>query len=849
MEVMNRAELTQNDILVGQKSVTRSFGVSDDPMLMSMLSTGFYQRPLRTMIQEVMFNAWDAHRMGNCQHRPIDIYLNETTGLIIRDYGPGIDPGEDDDNMHEIYCMYGGSTKRKMKNQTGGFGLGSKSPFSYTESFTVTSHFGGIKNMYLISRASESNGGKPGMTSLVRVPTTETGLLVTVPLKKGDLLKAYEFVKDVLFLSGIKAMIHLDEEADEYIDSAQLDAGQYLIDENHRQGRIYAVYGGVRYEIPKFHEYESEFEFIELISKGYDLFVGFAPDTLSPLPNREGLNMGEKSKESVKATFELCMERFENLVDPVIKAFFKSVLSCLKAMKIQGNFAFIEVAKYGFDQNAEGRKGQLRELMMKEIPPDVPEDLWMIMTQLVIHQTSNVMRHVEPQRWVIHLVKEFIKAYPECKELAFASLKDEIPKVFPMHHKDQTQTFVSEFTRYKFLRDQMNFIRQMQEEFPDKEDLIPVMRIHEGEDWIPVEWDRGFANVEKTRYGTKKLQQDDVRLARASKGRSLINLWKKKTGQELSFCMMDKTVMIVKNATALKNSNIPSDVQTHNSIMKGQHYYYDGVSVAIPAYIVYERRGAYEKAKEILTNMGFNVYEGKEPERKVYIPKAKQVPVYSLIDPRQSEDWLSRNPNDQIIDPTHFFYATQATLKGYNSSERPERELVYWFRKQNPKLVTINHSRSIETLKNAGAIPFDEGLKVWYDLQSHDINRMMNIIRATRISQWSNLPDDLAKHPLIQLELGMEPVDVSDNAFWHETEGYQYLMNTNFYPLKDLKRKVTSDIEDLWRQDPEAKNIRHMCEVTKVLNSSTISFLWSDTKTTGRDAFVDSVIATLKLFS
>ena len=73
MEVMNSAELTQTDILVGQRSTTRSFGVSDDPMLMSMLSTGFYQNPLRTMIQEVMFNAWDAHRMGNCQHRPIDI--------------------------------------------------------------------------------------------------------------------------------------------------------------------------------------------------------------------------------------------------------------------------------------------------------------------------------------------------------------------------------------------------------------------------------------------------------------------------------------------------------------------------------------------------------------------------------------------------------------------------------------------------------------------------------------------------------------------------------------------------------------------------------------------------------
>lgn len=849
MEVMNRAELTQNDILVGQKSVTRSFGVSDDPMLMSMLSTGFYQRPLRTMIQEVMFNAWDAHRMGNCQHRPIDIYLNETTGLIIRDYGPGIDPGENDDNMHEIYCMYGGSTKRKMKNQTGGFGLGSKSPFAYTESFTVTSHFGGTKNMYLISRVSESNGGKPGMTSLVRVPTTETGLLVTVPLKKGDLLRAYEFVKDVLFLSGIKAMIHFEDEADEFVDSAHLEAGQYLIDDNHRQGRVYAVYGGVRYEIPKFDEYENEFEFMQLISKGYDLFIGFAPDTLSPLPNREGLNMGEKSKESVKTNFELCMERFDVLVEPMTRSLFKNCFTLMKKAELQGEFAFIEIAKYGCDINADNRRGQLKEMIMADIPADVEDNLWNIMLHLMIHNTGAVMRHIKVERWRTIFISEFIKIYPECKPLAYAVLKAEFNQAFPLHHKDQSQTFVSEFTRHKFLRNQANFVRRMKEAYPDDPSLHPVMRVIRDENWEPAIWDRGFANLQKTEYGTKKLKSGDPRLVRSAKGISLLNLYSKKQGEKLPFCMMDKTIIIGKTVTVLKEMNIPSTVQQHSSMMRGRHYYYDGISTAAPAYVIYDRKGAYAKAMEILSEMGFTVYEAEEPEKKVYIPKAKVVPTYSLIRPQNAETWCSNNPNDQIPDPTHFYYATQATLKGYSSGERPDRGLVYWFQKKNPKFVTLNHARSVEAVKKLGAIPFHEGLTSWYDAQSTDINRMMNIIRATRISQWSILPNEMIKHPLIQLELGMEPVDPMDTDFWYEAEGYNLLMSSEYFPLRDLKRKVTNDIEALWGQDPEAKNIRHMCDVTKVLNSSTISSLWSDTKTTGRSSFVDKVIATLKLFS
>jgi sensor histidine kinase regulating citrate/malate metabolism len=126
MQVMNGGEFDDKDILVGQAGKTEGFGVTDDPMLMSMLSTGLYANPLRTMLQEIMFNAWDAHRMDNCQDKPIDVYLNETTGLIVRDYGPGIAPK----NMRPIYCIYGNSTKRKDDNQTGGFGLGSKSPYA-----------------------------------------------------------------------------------------------------------------------------------------------------------------------------------------------------------------------------------------------------------------------------------------------------------------------------------------------------------------------------------------------------------------------------------------------------------------------------------------------------------------------------------------------------------------------------------------------------------------------------------------------------------------------------------------------------------------------------------------------
>lgn len=848
MEVMNRAELTQNEILVGQRNVTRSFGVSDDPMLMSMLSTGFYQNPLRTMIQEIMFNAWDAHRMGNCQHRPIDIYINDTTGLIIRDYGPGIEPGENDDNMHEIYCMYGGSTKRKLKNQTGGFGLGSKSPFAYTESFTVTSHFGGTKSMYLISRVSEANGGKPGMTRLVQVPTTETGLMVTVPLKAGQTERAYDYVKDVLFLSGIKAMVHFMEEPDEFIDSLILPAGSYYTSEDHRGGSIYAVYGGVRYKIPSMDEYREEYEFMKLLANKGDIFVGFAPDTLSPLPNREGLNMGEKSKESVKATFELCTEKFQKTFKPVTKVFFKAVFNYLSARKIQGEFAFIKAADFGFEGDATNIAGAIHEQILKGKPDDIDEDVWKIATNLVVHQTKSICRVISYKTWITYMVKEFIAVYPESSALGFAALKGDKLNVFPIHNRHQAQEFVSYFTSMKFLRDQQNFVNAMKAEYPLDDSLHPQMRVHHNDKWIIPIRERTKAHISKTKYGIRGIKAEDPKLARKSSYPSLEAIYNPKDGDEMVFTMMNKTVMIAKTAMSLNDSSIPGIVVAHDSLLKQGYRYFGDVRVSVPAYVIYDRKGAYDKAKKILEDQGFTVLEGMEPEKKVYAPKVKTVPTYPMIFPKNTDSWMSSNPNDQITDPTHFYYATLATIRGYNSRERPNHGLVYWFLKKNPKTVTVTNIKTAENLEKSGVKHLHDGVESWYKQASSDVNRIMNVIRASNISQMTDLPDEMVRHPMMQLELGMEPVDPKDEDFWYEAEGYNLIANSEYYPLQRLSKIVKDDIQRLWKTDPERENIESMCRNTKFFAQYALSSLWSSTKPEDRDQLVDKIIAAMKLF-
>ena len=62
----------------------------------------------------------------------------------IKDFGPGISP----DRMSNIFIQYTASTKRDDNVQTGGFGLGAKTPFAYSNSFVIVTVMNGIKYQY-----------------------------------------------------------------------------------------------------------------------------------------------------------------------------------------------------------------------------------------------------------------------------------------------------------------------------------------------------------------------------------------------------------------------------------------------------------------------------------------------------------------------------------------------------------------------------------------------------------------------------------------------------------------------------------------------------------------------------
>lgn len=131
----------------------QKFGIADMAVVIELL-TKLYANPIRTLTQEYICNGRDANREVNAT-RPLEITAPAKFNpiMFIRDFGPGLTP----ERVKETFLYYGASTKRSDNGQTGGFGIGGKSAWAYTDSFVITTFVDGVKRSY-VAHKSQSNG-------------------------------------------------------------------------------------------------------------------------------------------------------------------------------------------------------------------------------------------------------------------------------------------------------------------------------------------------------------------------------------------------------------------------------------------------------------------------------------------------------------------------------------------------------------------------------------------------------------------------------------------------------------------------------------------------------------------
>ncbi len=170
------------------------FGIGDTAMVMEVLRNQLYTDPLFSSVREYLCNARDANReAGN--PAPIEVTLPNAYNLFltILDNGPGISP----ERMANTFCQFGNSTKRHTNELTGGFGLGGKSGFAYSDNFNIISIVDGVRRTY----TAYIDATRLGAMTLLKEEITDlpNGTSIVMPIKREDVERTAIIIKAVTY--------------------------------------------------------------------------------------------------------------------------------------------------------------------------------------------------------------------------------------------------------------------------------------------------------------------------------------------------------------------------------------------------------------------------------------------------------------------------------------------------------------------------------------------------------------------------------------------------------------------------------------------------------------------------
>lgn len=342
-------------------------------------SDGLYSHKVRAVIRETSTNAQDAYiqRLRNDGYSledimsgnvpvndqiPFEVHLPDKFNLVykIRDFGIGLgasvkpmlangqvddtaeprfegsineclsyldslDPSEAsglcvEDDVQSMYTTYFLSDKVHSNDFTGCLGLGSKSPFAYSPTFTVVNIHKGEKRIYTAYISDGSDDTPEGFPCMSLVsgegavePTNEAdGLEIIIPVKNEDIWEFNKEAQNIYKYFRLTPKINIDIPKLEYSIKGE---GWGLRSE---AGSARAIMGSIAYPIESFADDLDE-DILSLINAPID--IEFSIGSLRHAPSREALSYKKQTKQ-------ILINRLADIVDEIREVVAKEFDTC-----------------------------------------------------------------------------------------------------------------------------------------------------------------------------------------------------------------------------------------------------------------------------------------------------------------------------------------------------------------------------------------------------------------------------------------------------------------------------------------------------------------------------------------
>lgn len=198
-----KSSIAAREITVAGVSEVSQFSIKANGKAFKVLIDGLYSDKALAVVRELCSNAFDSHAEAGKSAVPFDLHLptNFEPYFSVRDYGTSLSH----DHVMRLYTTVFESSKEDSNTTVGKLGLGSKSPFAYTDTFTVTTWKEGKKRSY---SAYIGEDYIPQLAFMGEEDTTEpTGLEVSFPTKSSDV---YTFISAAqTFCRGLDVLPNL----------------------------------------------------------------------------------------------------------------------------------------------------------------------------------------------------------------------------------------------------------------------------------------------------------------------------------------------------------------------------------------------------------------------------------------------------------------------------------------------------------------------------------------------------------------------------------------------------------------------------------------------------------------
>ena len=288
-----------NEAIVSNVGEIGEFRIRNSAKAFSILSSGLYANKIRAIIRELSCNAVDSHTAAGKADTPFDVHLPNTLEphFSIRDYGTGLSH----DNVTNIYTTYFESTKTGSNDFIGALGLGSKSPFSYTDNFTVTAIKDGRKGIYT---AFINEAGVPSIALMMSEDTDEpSGVEVKFSVNdRYDFGKFADEARQVYTYFALRPVVTGSSNfqfRDVDYDTKDIIPGVHSYKDGRRS---VAVMGNIAYPIEVPNADNTLGELRQLLSCGLEMH--FAIGELDFQASREGLSYIPQTIDAIKIKLE-----------------------------------------------------------------------------------------------------------------------------------------------------------------------------------------------------------------------------------------------------------------------------------------------------------------------------------------------------------------------------------------------------------------------------------------------------------------------------------------------------------------------------------------------------------------